>query len=788
MFSNYLKVALRNLLRHKLYSFINMFGLAVGICAIILILAYIEFELSFDDFQANGKHIYRVSVKDLKEGNIESESPVFVAALGPAMLRDIPEVENYVRLRTPRTEYLSSGVQSLKVEGIVYADSTFFDVFSFHLISGDTKEALQSPFSIVLTPSLSQTLFGTEDPIGKMVRINGGDSYRVAGIVRDPPGNSSIKFRALISFSTLYRQPDMFLGWNGGNQYVTYVRLRANTRPEDVNRKFPPFMWRYINQENAAIGVRYDPYLQPFVDIHLLYDEGSAAIRANIYIFASIAIVVLMIACMNFVNLTTARSARRAKEIGVRKVLGANKPMLIGQFFTESFLITLLATICALLMAELVFPVYKTLISEDIGTWNVLHSSTILDLVILVLVVGFIAGAYPAFYLSSFQAAKVLKSGTLASGTRGTLRSILITFQFAVSIAMIVCTTIVGTQLQHLKNQKLGFNKNNIVVLPLVGKEARSKSDLLKREILGLSGVISASASSDVPISDFTSNGYFPEGHNSPLMIHVVDVDDDYLKTFGIEVAKGRGFSTDFASDKSAYLINQTLANTLKWESPIGKTIQRDGLHTIIGVVKDFNFATLHSPIKPLIITHEPWGGQFDDLSVKLGSADIAGTMKAMENVWQKSVPSSPFSYWFLDESFDHLYRAEERFETLFMIFAGLSIWIALMGLVSLASFATEERRKEIGVRKVFGASVLSVTGLMSKQFLKWVLVANIIAWPAAYYFMSLWLQDFAYRIDLTVWPFLAGGVAALLLGWVSVSFQTVKAALANPVDALRYE
>ena len=787
MFSNYAKIAVRNLLRNKLYSIITISGLAVGIAATILIFSYIEFQLSFDNFQKDGGSIYRISIKAIKEGNLEFDGPEFVPPLGPAMLKDMPEVENYVRLRTPLTQYLSSGEQSMKVDGIVYADSTFFDLLSFSMLEGDPSTTLRTPYSIVLTPTVAVGLFGREDPLGKIVKINGDESFHVTGIVGECPANSSIRFKALISFSTLYHQPNMFLGWNGGEQYVTYVRLKRGVRPESVDGKFPQFMWQYINKDMSTIGIRLEPYLQPFQNIHLWYDAGSASIRETMYVLACIAFVILIIACVNFVNLTTARSARRAKEIGVRKVLGARKGMLIRQFLTESLIISFLGALSALLLAELLFPFYRTLIGEDTTAWNIIRPSTTLAALGVVLLVGLVAGSYPALHLSSFEASRTLK-GVAGSGSKGRLRNILITLQFAVSIAMIVCTLVVVSQLHYLKNQNLGFDKNNIVVLPLLGEEAKSKSDLLKKELSGVPGVVGATASSEVPINDFTSNGYFPEGHNSPMIIHVVDVDNDFLKTFGIETVEGREFSKDIASDKSSYLINQTLEHILGWKNPLGRTIRRNGNHTVIGVVKDFNFATLRSPIEPLIITRDPWGGTFDNLSIKIRSSNIAETMRAIQAIWQNTVLSAPLSYWFLDESFEHLYRTEEHLETLLLVFAGLAIWIALMGLLSLAAFTTEERTKEIGIRKVLGASVPGVVGLLSRQFLKWVALANIVAWPAAYYFMTLWLQDFAYRVNMTVWPFIFGGLIALLLGWISVSAQTLKAALANPVNALRYE
>ncbi len=529
-------------------------------------------------------------------------------------------------------------------------------------------------------------------------------------------------------------------------------------------------------------------YLQPMPRIHLFSEPDSSVLRTNLSVFSIVALFILLIACVNFVNLTTARVARRSKEIGIRKVLGADRSMLVKQFLSESILVTLLASLVAIVLVEIFFPVFRNLVAKNLDPWSVFEPITLVGLVSIVFVVGVVAGSYPAFYLSALQAAQTLKGPGSEPGRRGTLRGLLIVLQFSISIALIVCTVIVAGQLHYVKNKDLGFDKENILRIPLIGDDAQLRAALLKQEFSRVPHVLNVCASSDVPYNDFTSNGYLPQGERTVMMIHVVDVDEDFLKTFGITIAEGRAFSKDFPSDRSAFMINQTLARTLGWKNPVGMRIVRDTVHQIIGVVNDFNYAKLNSPIEPLILTHQPWRDRFDNLSVKIQSPNIAATLDAIRNVWGTLVPSTPFQYAFLDQEFDRLYKSEERFEQTFLSFSALAIFIALMGLLSLASLSTEQRTKEIGIRKALGASALSVTGLLSGYFLRWVVVANILAWPAAYYFMSRWLEDFAYRIDITVWPFIAAAAISMVLGWLSVSFQTIRAAMTNPVDALRYE
>ncbi|MFQ5638927.1 MAG: ABC transporter permease [bacterium] len=789
MLKNYFKIAIRNLLKYKTYTLINITGLSVGIAATILILFYIQFEFSYDKFHENADHIYRVSIVRLMEGKMPEDSPVFTPPIGPAMARDFPEVENFVRFTVNKTAYFSlENKQSIKVSGIRYADSTLFDVLSFQLIVGNPKTALVEPYSIVLTEKTAARIFGSDDPMGRIVKLDNADEYKITGIIKEPPANSHIQFNTLISFVTLYKDPHNYMDWNGGNQYYAYVKLTPDTAPEKVEAKFPDFMWGYINEMLANYGIKYEPYLQPLKDIHLYHDEYSDTGLTNIYIFSAIALLILLIACINFVNLTTARATKRAMEVGVRKVLGANKQNLIRQFLGESMLLTLVAFSVALLLVELFFPSYQALLNKEFKVSGLINMADFWGVLLAVFVVGIIAGSYPALYLSSFQAVKTLKGEVRSGANKERSRNILVVLQFAISITLIICTMLINRQLHFVKDKELGFNKEQIVVIPLISDEIKLKSETLKQELSNLPGILNVTASSEVPYAGFTSNGYIPEGFKNPIMIHVVDVDERFLETFDIDMVSGRNFSKEFSTDKTAYLVNETLARSLDWDDPIGKTITRNGDHKVIGVVKDFHYATMHSEIKPLILTNQPWRNRFDLLSVKINSNNISGTLNAIENTWRQFAQSAPFEYSFLDEAFDNLYKSEQRFQEVFFYFSFLAIVIALLGLFSLASFSTEQRTKEIGVRKVLGASVMGIIGLLSKEFLKLVVIANVVCWPIAWYAMHKWLQNFAYRIDMGWWIFALAGGLALVIALLTVSTQAVRAALANPVESLRYE
>lgn len=788
MFKNYLKIAFRNLIRYKSHTLINVIGLAVGIAATIFILLYIQFELSFDNFHENSDNIYRVSIIHKHKDAREYDSPQFTPPIGPAMKKDIPEVADFARISVNRTSYLQSGGHIQKVQGIRHADASLLDIFSFPVIQGNPAKMLVEPFSIVLTQQTAQLIFGTKNAIGEMIKMDDGDLYKVTGIVEKPPENSHLRFNALISFSTLYNQSGWYMNWNGGNQYTTYIKLVAGVKPSVVNGKFPGFLWNYINKDYSTIGIKLEAYLQPVRDIHLFHSESGGLGILKIVILSVIAILILIMACINFINLSTARSGTRAREVGIRKVLGAGKRSLIGQFLIESMIVTTVSFAIAILLVELFHPAYTNLIGYNLKMLNLFDPIQLGALLLIIIIVGIIAGGYPAFYLSTIQPVKSL-NGIFKSGrTKSKARNSLVVIQFLISITLIIITIVVNKQLSFVRSKDLGFNKEQILVIPLPGEEIQTKSSLLKEEFRRLPAIKNVTASSAVPIRNFTRNGYIPEGYKTPMMIHVVDVDENFLNTFDIQLIQGRNFSPEFATDKNSYLINESLAKALGWGAPIGKNIERNGSHQVIGIVKDFHYATFYNKIKPLIISNKPWANRFLNLSIKIDSENIPETLTSIEDTWKKLIPDKPFKYSFLSESFDNLYRIEQKFEKIFLYFSMIALTIALLGLYSLVSFSTEQRTKEIGIRKVLGASTIKIIKLLSIEFVRLVAIANFIAWPIAWLVAKKLLQHFAYKIDIGIGIFFVAGTLAFMIALITVSYQAYRAAATNPIDCLRYE
>ncbi len=786
MLRNYLKVALRNLTKRRVYSLINIVGLSIGLTVVLLIALTIKFEHSFNSFNKKENRIYRVGLKLKAHGKIMEDSPLFVAALGPAMLKDMPEVENYVRIATPRTLYFTYGEHSFKVENATYADSSLFNIFSFKLIAGDKNSALTDPYSLVLTQATASRIFGNNDPVGKVVSV-GNLPYKVTGVVKDPPANSDIRFDAVISFSTLYNRRDVFLGWDGGEQYVTYVLLNKNASMETVNEKFPSFLWSYINKAYSVAGWKEEAELEPLRDIHLYYNADSAAIRENMNIYLAIAIFILLIACANFVNLSTARATGRMQEVGMRKVLGAKRKSLVLQFLAESVITSLFALLLAVMLVELLMPWYDSLIGKHLVFSRLVDGQFVLLLIAVLGMTGLVAGLYPAVFLSSFAPVDTLK-GSGRRRQRHFLRKALVVLQFAISVVLIASTLVISNQLAFMRSKNLGFDKGNMLVVPLVNGNLRARYQAFKTELRGIPGVLDAAVSSEVPLNGFTSNGYRPQGYTSPIVINVVDVDGDFMNTYGLSLLKGRSFSEQVASDRQAYIINEALAKRLGWNDPVGKSIDRNGNHTVIGEVKDFNFASLYYHVEPLIITNSPEGGGFSYVSIKLGPGNLPRTMAAIGEVWREFAPMAPFEYHFLDAQFDRVYKADITFHEAFEIFSSLAIFVALLGLFGLVSYSVELRRREIGIRKVLGSSVPGILSLLSKEYLKWVVAANVFGWPVAYFVMQKWLTNFAYRTGIGIWVFVVSAGLVLLVAVITISVRALKAATANPVEALRYE
>jgi putative ABC transport system permease protein len=788
MFKNYFLMAFRNLKKHRTYTLINVLGLALGLSAVILILLYLQFEISYDRFHENADSIYRVCIRHLQEGMSEGESHVFTPPIGPDMKKDFPEVEDFVRMSTLRVAYLNVDDKAFKVNRIRYASPGLLEVFSFKLKSGNSKKALVDPFSVVLSEQTSEQIFGSKDPIGATIQIGPEDLYKVTGVVENPPPNSSIQFNALISFETLYARPIMAMGWNGGNQIITYVKLRENAAVSSVEQKFPDFLWRNINETIAQYGWKNEAYLQPLKKIHFYFDPSSRTALVNFYTFSAVAIFILLIACINFVNLTTARAARRAREVGIRKVIGAHRGNLIRQFLGESVAMTALAFGVGIGAAFILTPTYNQLLNKELNPLELINFASVLGLLLLILLVGVASGIHPAFYLSSFQPAKTLKGVFDSARGKKKFRNVLVVFQFVISVTLIICTLLIRNQLSFIKNAELGFNKENMVVIPLADQNLRTRTQEMRDALLSVPGIVQAAASSDIPHNGFTSNGYIPEGYSHSIMIHALDADEHFLETYGIDLVKGRNFSKEFATDRDAYLINETLAEQLGWDDPLGKTIRRNGDRRVIGVVKDFQFATLHNKVEPLLITNTPWKNEFDYMSIKINTDDIRGTLSSVEKVYKRFSPLIPLEYFFLDDAFDRLYKSEERFEKIFQYFSLLAICIALLGLFSLSAYSAQQKSKEIGIRKVLGATVPQILSLFSRETIVLIIIANAVATPVALYVIERWLGNFAYRSSISVWAFVLAFVGSLAAAFLTISYQSLKAALKKPVEELRSE
>jgi putative ABC transport system permease protein len=771
-----------------LFSFINLIGLSVGIAAVLLIGIYFQNELSYDNFHKNSDSLYRVGFEFFNTGKSLGKSPEFTPPFGPDAQSEFPEIQSFCRISGRHEVLITKGENKIKSSNICFADSTFFKLFSFKLYSGNPANVLKQPYSVVLTRTLATKLFGNENAVGKTVRFDGTNDYMVTGVADEVPTNSQINFDALASFSTLYKDTaKYFMGWDGGEQYITYLKLNHSANAASLEKKFPAFLWKNINSGFEKRGLKITAMLQPLKDVHLKYDDDSENTRTNLYVFGVVAILILIISCVNYVNLTTAQASSRFKEVGVRKVLGALKKQIIQQFLGESLLMTFFAFILSIVIVFTALPVYEQILGKPmmLSVSGVLFLVAVALLVILVVGVG--AGSYLAFYLSSLNAQKTLKTAVAKSKHSG-FRKGLIVVQFAITTVLMTCTLIVNLQLHYTKNKSLGFDKDHIIAVPLTGDKTKESALVLKQQLTGLADVESVSAVSEIPHDGITNNGFIPEGDIKAMIIHQLDADDDLIKTFRFRMVAGNYFSKDKPTDADGYIINETLKKMLGWENPIGKTISRNGTHKIIGVVKDFIFSSLHEKIGPLIITNHAWQNRFSYLAIRYRSNNPTSLLSQIKKRWQDVVADAPFEYWFLDEAYDNLYKNEERFQRIFFDFSLLSILLSLAGIFGLVTLTIQQRTKEIGIRKVLGARIIDIVRLTTRSYLILILVASTIAIPFAWYYMNSWLQDFAYRIHLSWWMFVIAGIVTIMIALVTVSIQTFKAAKGNPVKSLRTE
>ena len=791
MLKNYLKLALRNISRQKAFSFINILGLSVGIACCLMILLFVRDELSFEKLHVNANRIYRTIIDEFVDGKWEHNvgSPDL---LGPALVAEYPEILCCTRLFNPNwidKWAVSKGEKYFYEKSLFFADPDIFEVFTFPLLAGNPKTALKDPNSLVLTESMAQKYFGAEDPMGKTLTIQDAVEVKITGIARDVPQNTHFRFDFLASFESMPYK------WATNTwrtmQFYTYVLLDREYAQDQLDEKLSVFLKKHFGkQTNMALR------LQPIEEIHLYSRNFNQDMAVNngdiayVYIFSTIALFILAIACINFMNLSTARSVKRAKEVGVRKVMGAHRGQLIKQFLGEALLFSLLAAMLSIVLVLLFLPKFNGLSGKNIplSAGNFLFIGG--TLVGIILVVGFVSGSYPAFFLSRFQPLNTLKD-KLSSGKKGILfRRALVFLQFTISIGLITGTLIIHGQIRYCLNKKLGFEKEQVVILPLRSRSVMSRYGAFRNEMLENSSILNVAGSSTVPGRSVGSRGMFPEG-NRWYPRNSIFVDFDFIPTLGIEIVEGRNFSKDHPTDlEDAYIVNEAAVKNFGWDQPIGKKIiwagDQNKKGNVIGVVKDFHYSSFREEIAPLILHMS--AGAPNYLSIRLKGNDILKTMSLIKEKWQEFYPGHPFEYFFLDESFDTLYRSEEKMVTIFQVFTLLGLFISCLGLYGLSSYLLEQRTKEIGIRKVLGASVPRIWIMVSKEFVRWVVLANIAAWPIIYFAMKKWLENFAYRISIPFWAFLLSAVIVMAISLLTISYQSAKAALTNPADSLRYE
>lgn len=805
MFRNYVKIALRNLFRNKLYSFLNIAGLAIGIACCVLILLYVQDELSFDRFHEKADRIFRVNSHFfISERTMHFATTAHVQ--GQMFKDEYPEVENYVRFNQYGLQrVIRYKENTFYEEKFIYADHTLFDVFSFKLIKGNPKDALVKPNSLVVTEEMAEKYFGSDDPIGKDLRVNVDTLFKVTGVMENIPKTSHIRPDFFASFSTLNLEPtgnaaqDML----SNIDYLTYILLREGADYKEFEQKLVGFIDKYIGAVLKGLGGSARLEVQPLTRIYLHSDLDSEMERTGdisyVYLFSGIGLFILLLACLNFMNLATARSANRAKEVGLRKVVGAQRFQLIKQFLGESMILTFIALILALLLASLTMSIFRNISAKDLTMGIFSNPVLMAGLLALFFIVSIIGGSYPAFFLSAFRPVEVLQ-GKLKRGAKSSiLRIVLVSLQFTVSIVLIIGTLIVHKQLNYIRNSKLGYDKDHVVALRIRNPETQKKYEAIKSELLRHPKILNVSASSSLPLgqNDFSAHHAVGKPEDELIMLFGQIVDEDFIDTYKIEMAQGRNFSKEFPTDpEEAIIVNEAAVKKLGWQdNPLNKEIERfTSLTTrkkyrIIGVVKDYHFQSLHEEIQPMILFNAVvYGGNYNRISVRVRPENIRETIGFIESKWAEFDSQYPLEYVFVDDQFDSLYRAEERLGQLFGYFTALAILIGCLGLFGLTSFTAEQRTKEIGIRKVLGASVPSVIMLLVREFTKWVLLAVFIAWPIAYFVMKTWLQNFHYRISLDFDTFLLAALLALIISIITVSYQSIRAALANPADSLKYE
>lgn len=794
MIKNYFKIALRHLQKNKLYTAVNMLGLTVGITSCILIGIYVWHEMSYDQFHAKADRIVRVTW-EYNFGDAETKTASTGTKVGPQFQRTFPEVESYTRLlKYPRV--ISYRDKLFDEKNFVYADSAFFSIFSFPLIRGEVGTVLDAPEKLVITESMAKKYFGNEDPIGKTIKVGGTKDFVVSGITANAPENSQIKFDFIASFKTLNASKEE--KWNEAN-YITYLLLQNGDDIQPLQSKVTAYAVKVAKEEMQVEDSHFMTYhLEPLTKVHL-HSELDGLEPNNsilyIYILSAVALLILLIACVNYTNLSTAQSAGRSAEIGMRKVLGADKKQVFNQFMSESFLLTFFAVLLALLCSVLLLPYFNSLSGKQLDRTVLLNPFTIIALSVLAVLVAFTAGAYPAFILSRSKVIHVLKSGFNFTGS-GALRKSLIVFQFVISIFLIITTIVILQQLSFIRNKELGYNKEQVIVLPMDAKMLEHYDDF-KNEVADLPGVISVGGAYESPIQIGWSDGLTGEGGGKNISINALPVDESFVTTIGFKIIAGSDYtwsdvqqfdtSNNGNNIRYSFMLNESAVKTLGWtpEEAIGKTVAKGREGTVKAVVKDFHFKSFHEAISPLAIFLDR--RMLNSFFIKI-SGNTPATLAALDKVWKQRMPHRPFEYTFLDEEYNALYKTEERTANVFTTFSTLAILLACLGLFALTAYAMVQRTKEIGIRKILGASIPDILALVSKDFLKLVFISIFIAIPIALLAINKWLENFVYKTDIYWWVFAVAGFFALLIAFLTIFIQAIRVATANPVNNLRTE
>ena len=807
MFKNYFKIAWRNLMKYKFISFINLFGLTVGLTCCMLILTYIVNELSFDKYNKNADNIYRVTrlFKNPETGTPSLNLATIAPPFGPLLENDFKDIKKITRLIDFSGTAVRYEDKNFNERNVYFADENLFDVFDVDVIKGNPAKALRDPYSVMLTEETAKKYFGNEDPMNKVLKMDNQFSLKVTGIYKAFPSNAHLHPGMMISFITLkdtaiYGDENLRTNW-GSNNFYTYLLMPGDFDPKKMEKQFPAFLDRYLHEGDKYKASQWTSLsLQKLTDIHLrshtdVEAEENGDIK-RVWIFSAIALFILLIACINYMNLSTARSALRAREIGIRKTVGANRKEIIAQFLSESVMISWVAMILAFVLTWVVLPWLNKLSGQALSINILLQSKILIAIFFIPFVIGIMSGIYPALFMSSFKPVKVLKGLVKVGGGNISFRKILVTAQFAISIILIISTAVVYKQLNYMQNKSLGFDREHIITMSYNGA-LNNTYESFRNELLSNNIIKKVARSSRIPTGRLLDAMGTKINRGDSLVpanadLKFVSADYEFLSTYGVKIVAGRDFSKDFSTDTSAFLVNEAAVQALGLKNnqdALGKDItygSRGG--KLIGVINDFHFESMHQKIAPLILMVPRNSNFFGRISVKVAGSNIPFSIAHIEKTWKKFLPDTPFEYTFLDENFERLYKSEQKQGTIFTVFACIAIFIACLGLLGLSAFSITQRIKEIGIRKVLGASVSSIVGLFSKDFLKLVIIAAVIAFPVAWYGMNNWLQDFAYRTNISWWIFLIAGIIAASIALFTISVQAIKAALANPVESLRTE